>query len=90
MLVLPLSDAAVSDGPSARARPETPLREVWDETAGVHWRVTEHDPPAHLAHRCTHCLVFDSGVAVRRVCGQGADWHQRSDTELLALCHAQR
>ena len=88
--VLPLSDDEVSDGPGARARPRTPSREVWDATAGVHWRVTEHDPPPHLADRCTHCLIYDSGGTVRRVCGQGADWHQRSDAELLALCHAPR
>ena len=89
-LVLVRSNNAVPAGPSARARPNTPSREVWDPIMGVQWRVTEHDPPPHLAHRCTHCLVYDSGGMVRRVCGQGADWHQRSDVELLALCHAPR
>lgn len=53
---------------------------------GVTWRVSEREPPPHLADRCERCLIFDAGAVVRRVCGEGPGWRLRSDAELLALC----
>ena len=69
---------------------ERPRRELWDDISGVTWHVSEHAAPPHLADRCTYCLVFDSPQVVRRVCGQGADWHRLPDTALLALVRAPR
>lgn len=70
---------------SGARRPEGEARYVLD-AAGTTWRVSERRPPAHLADRCERCLIFDAGIVVRRVCGQGADWRLLSDDVLLALC----
>lgn len=78
---IPLPEAAppLTPGTAGTAR-------FVQDPAGHTWRVSEREPPAHLADRCERCLIFDAGTVVRRICGQGADWHRLTDLELLALC----
>ena len=80
-----LRPADLEIAPSGARRPEGEARHALD-AGGNPWRVAARQPPAHLADRCERCLIFDAGIVVRRVCGQGADWRLLSDDELLALC----
>ncbi len=80
-----LCPADLETAPSGARRPEGEARYLLD-ASGTTWRVSERRPPAHLADRCERCLIFDAGIVVRRVCGQGADWRLLSDDVLLALC----
>ncbi|GLC23753.1 hypothetical protein [Roseisolibacter agri] len=81
----PARPAAITLVSPAARWPEGEARYVLD-ASGSTWRVSERQPPSHLADRCERCLIFDAGTVVRRVCGQGPDWRLLSDAELLALC----
>jgi len=70
---------------SSTPSPESRSRVVWDRDAGREWRVWLADCRNVPGSRSSHCLIFDSGTAMRRVWGPPEDWHALPDGELLAL-----
>ena len=72
------ADAALDTG-SAVAE-----RRIVDEL-GMHWAVREVDGRRVPGARGTTCLVFDSGICVRRVWDMPADWRSLTDAELVAV-----
>jgi len=62
----------------SRRVPARPGR-VFDDAAGLEWRVTEHESASGRS------LVFMSSSAMRRVLNYPADWWLLSERDLEAL-----
>ena len=59
---------------------------VWFvDSNNVEWRVSERDTRADTGAVGDRCLIFDSGVTLRRVWKYPAEWRELSPEALSAL-----